>query len=133
MEITPLLAAVFLLCLGALPLLYPAAPPFVFADGIYTSPAVALLREIKWLSALLGAIFVEITPLLASQVLFRFQRPSAPVSIPVLSERSHFIQPVYPVPSSITLYFSARIAAAFLLLFPLRQYSAIVVPIGMVA
>ena len=34
-----------LLCLGALPLLYPAAPPSVFAFGKYTAPAVALERE----------------------------------------------------------------------------------------
>ena len=35
------------LCLGALPLLYPAAPPSVFAYfiGKYTAPAVALERE----------------------------------------------------------------------------------------
>ena len=33
------------LCLGALPLLYPAAPPSVFAKGKYTAPAVALGRE----------------------------------------------------------------------------------------
>ena len=35
------------LCLGALPLLYPAAPPSVFAYeiGKYTAPAVALGRE----------------------------------------------------------------------------------------
>ena len=33
------------LCLGALPLLYPAAPPSVFACGKYTAPAVALERE----------------------------------------------------------------------------------------
>ena len=33
------------LCLGALPLLYPAAPPAVFACGKYTAPAVALVRE----------------------------------------------------------------------------------------
>ena len=32
-------------CLGALPLLYPAAPPSVFAFGKYTAPAVALVRE----------------------------------------------------------------------------------------
>ena len=40
---------VFLLldCLGALPLLYPAAPPSVFDYCIlkYTAPAVALMRE----------------------------------------------------------------------------------------
>ena len=29
----------------ALPLLYPAAPPSVFAFGKYTAPAVALERE----------------------------------------------------------------------------------------
>ena len=36
-----------LLCLGALPLLYPAAPPSVFDYCIvkYTAPAVALVRE----------------------------------------------------------------------------------------
>ena len=36
-----------LLCLGALPLLYPAAPPSVFDYVIvkYTAPAVALVRE----------------------------------------------------------------------------------------
>ena len=34
-----------LLCLGAPPLLYPAAPPSVFAFGKYTAPAVALVRE----------------------------------------------------------------------------------------
>ena len=34
-----------LLCLGALPLLYLAAPPSVFAFGKYTAPAVALVRE----------------------------------------------------------------------------------------
>ena len=35
------------LCLGALPLLYPAAPPSVFDYLIvkYTAPAVALVRE----------------------------------------------------------------------------------------
>ena len=35
-------------CLGALPLLYPAAPPSVFAYfiGKYTAPAVALVREV---------------------------------------------------------------------------------------
>ncbi len=33
------------LCLGALPLLYPAAPPSVFAFGKYTALAVALVRE----------------------------------------------------------------------------------------
>ena len=38
-------AAVCHLCLGALPLLYPAAPPSVFAFGKYTAPAVALVRE----------------------------------------------------------------------------------------
>ena len=37
--------AVPYLCLGALPLLYPAAPPSVFAFGKYTAPAVALVRE----------------------------------------------------------------------------------------
>ena len=37
--------AVPYLCLGALPLLYPAAPPSVFAYGKYTAPAVALERE----------------------------------------------------------------------------------------
>ena len=46
------------LCLGALPLLYPAAPPSVFACGKYTAPAVALVRELR-LSALLRAAFVE--------------------------------------------------------------------------
>ena len=35
----------YFLCLGALPLLYPAAPPSVFACGKYTAPAVALVRE----------------------------------------------------------------------------------------
>ena len=35
------------LCLGALPLLYPAAPPSVFAFGKYTAPAVALVREVS--------------------------------------------------------------------------------------
>ena len=35
----------YFLCLGALPLLYPAAPPSVFAFGKYTAPAVALERE----------------------------------------------------------------------------------------
>ena len=40
-------AAVSYLCLGALPLLYPAAPPSVFDYFIvkYTAPAVALVRE----------------------------------------------------------------------------------------
>ena len=38
-------ASVLYLCLGALPLLYPAAPPSVFAFGKYTAPAVALGRE----------------------------------------------------------------------------------------
>ena len=40
-------AAVCHLCLGALPLLYPAAPPSVFDYAIvkYTAPAVALVRE----------------------------------------------------------------------------------------
>ena len=38
-------AAVYYICLGALPLLYPAAPPSVFAFGKYTAPAVALVRE----------------------------------------------------------------------------------------
>ena len=33
------------ICLGALPLLYPAAPPSVFACGKYTAPAVALERD----------------------------------------------------------------------------------------
>ncbi|MCI6318757.1 MAG: hypothetical protein MR784_03890, partial [Rikenellaceae bacterium] len=33
------------LCLGALPLLYPAAPPSVFAVGKYTAAAVALERD----------------------------------------------------------------------------------------
>ena len=41
----PLLCSGALLCLGALPLLYPAAPPSVFAFGKYTAPAVALVRE----------------------------------------------------------------------------------------
>ena len=41
----PLLCSGALLCLGALPLLYPAAPPSVFAFGKYTAPAVALGRE----------------------------------------------------------------------------------------
>ena len=36
---------VWVLCLRALPLLYPAAPPSVFAVGKYTAPAVALVRE----------------------------------------------------------------------------------------
>ena len=45
------------LCLGALPLLYPAAPPSVFAFDKYTAPAVALVREV---SAMLRAVFVEI-------------------------------------------------------------------------
>lgn len=53
----PLLCSVALLCLGALPLLYPAAPPSVFAFGKYTAPAVALVREV---SAMLRAVFVEI-------------------------------------------------------------------------
>ena len=53
----PLLCRGALLCLGALPLLYPAAPPSVFAFGKYTAPAVALVREV---SAMLGAVFVEI-------------------------------------------------------------------------
>ena len=35
----------YYICLGALPLLYPAAPPSVFAFGKYTAPAVALGRE----------------------------------------------------------------------------------------
>ena len=35
----------FFICLGAPPLLYPAAPPSVFAFGKYTAPAVALGRE----------------------------------------------------------------------------------------
>ena len=35
----------FFICLGAPPLLYPAAPPSVFACGKYTAPAVALERE----------------------------------------------------------------------------------------
>ena len=43
----PLLCSGVLLCLGALPLLYPAAPPSVFACGKYTAPAVALVREYK--------------------------------------------------------------------------------------
>ena len=40
-------ADIFFICLGALPLLYPAAPPSVFAYfiGKYTAPAVALGRE----------------------------------------------------------------------------------------
>ena len=52
----PLLCSGALLCLGALPLLYPAAPPSVFAFGKYTAPAVALMREV---SAMLRAVFVE--------------------------------------------------------------------------
>ena len=38
------------LCLGALPLLYPAASPFVFAYfiGKYTALAVALRRDTWW-------------------------------------------------------------------------------------
>ena len=52
----PLLCSGALLCLGALPLLYPAAPPSVFAFGKYTAPAVALVREV---SAMLRAVFVE--------------------------------------------------------------------------
>ena len=52
---TPLLCSGALLCLGALPLLYPAAPPSVFAFGKYTAPAVALVREV---SAVLRAIFL---------------------------------------------------------------------------
>ena len=39
-------------CLGALPLLYPAAPPSVFAVGKYTAPAVALVREYSCLFVL---------------------------------------------------------------------------------
>ena len=48
------------LCLGALPLLYPAAPPSVFAYeiGKYTAPAVALVRE--YVVGFLGDILVEI-------------------------------------------------------------------------
>ena len=44
------------LCLGALPLLYPAAPPSVFAYfiGKYTAPAVALERE--YVVGILGVI-----------------------------------------------------------------------------
>ena len=42
----PLLCSDALLCLGALPLLNPAAPPSVFAFGKYTAPAVALVREV---------------------------------------------------------------------------------------
>ena len=38
-------ADIFFICLGAPPLLYPAAPPSVFACGKYTAPAVALERE----------------------------------------------------------------------------------------
>ena len=53
----PLLCSGALLCLGALPLLYPAAPPSVFAFDKYTAPAVALVREV---SAMLRAVFVEI-------------------------------------------------------------------------
>ena len=52
----PLLCSGALLCLGALPLLYPAAPPSVFAFDKYTAPAVALVREV---SAMLRAVFVE--------------------------------------------------------------------------
>ena len=43
------------LCLGALPLLYPAAPPSVFAFGKYTALAVALGRE--YVVELQGALF----------------------------------------------------------------------------
>ena len=43
----PLQSSGALLCLGALPLLYPAAPPSVFAFGKYTAPAVALMREVS--------------------------------------------------------------------------------------
>ena len=50
------------LCLGALPLLYPAAPPSVFAFGKYTAPAVALMRE--FVSAVLRAFFSNRTPFL---------------------------------------------------------------------
>ena len=41
------LTPILFLCLRALPLLYPAAPPSVFAYeiGKYTAPAVALVRE----------------------------------------------------------------------------------------
>ena len=48
------------LCLGALPLLYPAAPPSVFDYCIvkYTAPAVALGRE--YVVGFLGDILVEI-------------------------------------------------------------------------
>ena len=53
----PLQSSGALLCLGALPLLYPEAPPSVFAFGKYTAPAVALVREV---SAMLRAVFVEI-------------------------------------------------------------------------
>ena len=48
------------ICLGALPLLYPAASPSVFACeiGKYTAPAVALVRE--YVVGFLGDILVEI-------------------------------------------------------------------------
>ena len=42
----------------ALPLLYPAAPPSVFAFGKYTAPAVALVREYE--VGFLWVILVEI-------------------------------------------------------------------------
>ena len=42
----------FAAVLGALPLLYPAAPPSVFAVGKYTAPAVALEREYSFLFVL---------------------------------------------------------------------------------
>ena len=82
-------------CLGALPLLYPAAPPSVFAFGKYTAPAVALVREV---SAMLRAVFVEIRACWASAspsqpqsaaltVPFRGTRPapSAPAGVSAAS------------------------------------------------
>ena len=62
----PLLCSGALLCLGALPLLYPAAPPSVFAFGKYTAPAVALVREV---SAMLGSFFYQWRYALAGQAL----------------------------------------------------------------
>ena len=59
-------------CLGALPLLYPAAPPSVFAYfiGKYTAPAVALGREFQcFFSFMVSAFFLTNTTVSVAGIL----------------------------------------------------------------
>ena len=88
-------AAVYYICLGALPLLYPAAPPSVFAFGKYTAPAVALVREyvVVFWGIVWGFFLKETTGSVVgnSSCLGLMPRGSAPIILEDLTGKSSSI------------------------------------------